>query len=480
MEDTGVKDAIFGNVGTIITFRVGAQDANELSKEFNPPFEPQDLINLARQNIYIRMTIDGQSEQAFSAKTLTVGSDITNIVADVVENSRKLYCRPRPEVEKEIALASGIEIETIQTVTGDTHVQISTPESTITVGNNDTFFEAPIVKKLKKKGGNGSKDDVRKAIAEATSHLSSEPKTQDIKVNTVPTSVATPQLSNEEVQKHVIENLEKTADYIVRHKDGDNKYVFTAAKKPGGVIPDAKGRVKGTPYIKDGKKIYDVTIDMYEPKEYDLFPKNTAPDVWVGDVDEMLSQLEAIGDGLGGGSKFIGIEDHSGNPNNLKKKVESRKASKAAFTIKDKIDKEVLSEILKNAITPTEEKKDTKKEENKINNIENKINPTKQVSEPTKNNNIQTITTPKKPEVKQEGSDIKPAEPIAEKIESKKTVVESKPDFQFPSHSKTEKIVTPDNFKDLKTIHPHEVIKVIKENNDIPQKLDEGETIKFE
>lgn len=110
LEESGVKDAVFGNVGTIATFRVGADDANDLVKEFSPPFEALDLVNLPKQHIYIRMTIDGQSEAAFSAKTLTVIDEKTGFREKIMENSRNKYTRPKAEVEKDVADWSGINI----------------------------------------------------------------------------------------------------------------------------------------------------------------------------------------------------------------------------------------------------------------------------------------------------------------------------------------------------------------------------------
>src|SRR5580704_8839722 len=62
---TKVRDAVFGNVGTIITFRIGAEDAEFLENEFLPEFEPQDLVNLAKANVYIKLMIDGVTTRPF-------------------------------------------------------------------------------------------------------------------------------------------------------------------------------------------------------------------------------------------------------------------------------------------------------------------------------------------------------------------------------------------------------------------------------
>ncbi|MEX0805373.1 MAG: TraM recognition domain-containing protein [Candidatus Binatia bacterium] len=68
--DPQVKDAVLGNVGTIISFRLGLTDAEMLSGEFYPFFSASDLINLPNYHIYLRLMIDGVVSQPFSGETL--------------------------------------------------------------------------------------------------------------------------------------------------------------------------------------------------------------------------------------------------------------------------------------------------------------------------------------------------------------------------------------------------------------------------
>ena len=56
--DEIVRDAVFGNVGTLAVFRVGAEDAEFLEKEFSPEFTAEDLVNLSKYNIYLKLMID--------------------------------------------------------------------------------------------------------------------------------------------------------------------------------------------------------------------------------------------------------------------------------------------------------------------------------------------------------------------------------------------------------------------------------------
>jgi hypothetical protein len=68
-----VLDAVLGNVGTIITFRVGPADAAFLAREFAPKLDAGDLMNLPNYDIYLRLMIDGTVSQPFSATTLPAG-----------------------------------------------------------------------------------------------------------------------------------------------------------------------------------------------------------------------------------------------------------------------------------------------------------------------------------------------------------------------------------------------------------------------
>ena len=104
-----VSNAVFGNVGSMITFRVGAADATYLSKYFEPVFEPLDLVNLDKQNIYVSMSIDGQTSLPFSAKTLYMPQPPHDITPAIVAHSQKLYGRPVAEVQADVAKWAGMQ-----------------------------------------------------------------------------------------------------------------------------------------------------------------------------------------------------------------------------------------------------------------------------------------------------------------------------------------------------------------------------------
>ena len=99
-----VKDAVFGNVGTMIIFRVGADDADALEKEFEPEFTVEDFVNLPNYHIYTKLMVDGVTSRPFSARTLPpVPVQSSDEIRDmVIEASRENYTRKRVEVEAEI------------------------------------------------------------------------------------------------------------------------------------------------------------------------------------------------------------------------------------------------------------------------------------------------------------------------------------------------------------------------------------------
>ncbi len=101
-----VADAIFGNVGTTVSFRVGATDAEKLVKEFAPTFDANDLVNLPNRQIYVKMAIDGVTSQAFSAHTLPPRGVVSNNAEQVVERSRGRYGRNRQQVEAQVSAAA--------------------------------------------------------------------------------------------------------------------------------------------------------------------------------------------------------------------------------------------------------------------------------------------------------------------------------------------------------------------------------------
>ena len=102
-----ILKAVFGNVGTIMAFSLGAPDAKELANEFAPYFEADDIISLERFQIYIKIMVDGMTSHPFSAKILVPWEPgfmvpKTGNREKVLQNSREKYGVPREFVENKI------------------------------------------------------------------------------------------------------------------------------------------------------------------------------------------------------------------------------------------------------------------------------------------------------------------------------------------------------------------------------------------
>ena len=98
-----VRSAVFGNVGTMIAFRVGSFDAEIFEKEFSPTFLMDDLVNLGFAQIYLRLMIDGVGSHPFSARTLPpIKEQEVSFKDEILEASRKNYGRNKEDVEKVI------------------------------------------------------------------------------------------------------------------------------------------------------------------------------------------------------------------------------------------------------------------------------------------------------------------------------------------------------------------------------------------
>ncbi|OGH19764.1 MAG: hypothetical protein A3D74_02380 [Candidatus Levybacteria bacterium RIFCSPHIGHO2_02_FULL_37_13] len=97
-----IRKTAFGNVGSLICFRVGSEDAHFLSKEFAPQFTPDDLIGLDMREMCVKLSIDGKTSEPFSAVTLDVPEPKENFDEEIIAYSRKEYAISKKDVEKEL------------------------------------------------------------------------------------------------------------------------------------------------------------------------------------------------------------------------------------------------------------------------------------------------------------------------------------------------------------------------------------------
>jgi len=106
-----VADAVFGNVGTMVTFRVGGADSEELVKEFTPTFLEEDLVNLPKYEVVLKLMIDGVASHPFTATTMPPIGKPTDSAEKVIKVSRERYAKRRNIIEDKILRWSGMGTE---------------------------------------------------------------------------------------------------------------------------------------------------------------------------------------------------------------------------------------------------------------------------------------------------------------------------------------------------------------------------------
>lgn len=99
-----VRDAVFGNVGTILSFQVGFDDADYLSKQYGEEVLPSDLVSLSKYNAYLRLLVEGMPTKTFSALTLPPPAvDMDSVDVEKVRKvSRERYARPVAAIDDKI------------------------------------------------------------------------------------------------------------------------------------------------------------------------------------------------------------------------------------------------------------------------------------------------------------------------------------------------------------------------------------------
>ncbi|OGF59256.1 hypothetical protein A3I28_01870 [Candidatus Giovannonibacteria bacterium RIFCSPLOWO2_02_FULL_43_37] len=97
-----IKKAVFGNVGTMCSFRIGSDDGEYMEKQFAPVFAANDLLNIDNLNAYVKLLIDGQTSKPFNMFIPFPPKGSAEIAQYLKDLSRQKYSRPREEVEEEI------------------------------------------------------------------------------------------------------------------------------------------------------------------------------------------------------------------------------------------------------------------------------------------------------------------------------------------------------------------------------------------
>jgi len=135
-----VKEAIFGNVGTLISFRVGAGDSEALVKEFEPIFDANDLVNLANYNIYVKMAIDGVTSPAFSAVSLAPKKEGYKNREKIINRSREQYAKSREDVEQRQTDVSGYSQNSLENLENTKGSKITKLDDNLYQQEGEIFF----------------------------------------------------------------------------------------------------------------------------------------------------------------------------------------------------------------------------------------------------------------------------------------------------------------------------------------------------
>jgi hypothetical protein len=106
--DEGIRDSIFGNVGSMAIFRVGAEDAKFLESQLRPTFEAQDIMNIENRHAYVKMLAHGIPQKPFSILVPKGSQGSPERAKYVKQLSSQKYGRPLLEIEKEVQMRYGI------------------------------------------------------------------------------------------------------------------------------------------------------------------------------------------------------------------------------------------------------------------------------------------------------------------------------------------------------------------------------------
>lgn len=170
-----VRDAVFGNVGTMVVFRVGASDAEFLETEFEPAFTPTDIVNLPKYNIILKLMINGVSSNPFTATTTQMQEDWhTGNAEKVMKVSRERYANNKDEVEEKISRWMGADFHEASANSASADDSTQEPETSV-ADSNEPQQEQPVPKNVPTQEVEKSEKLEDTQVAETTQTQPSKP-----------------------------------------------------------------------------------------------------------------------------------------------------------------------------------------------------------------------------------------------------------------------------------------------------------------
>jgi hypothetical protein len=106
-----IRNAVFGNIGTMLAFRVGPDDAEFLAKQFSPTVNAYDLMNIEKYNAYLRLLVDNQPTRPFNIRTYPPADSSSQVAAEIRELSRWKYGVDRKAIENDIIERSQLGVK---------------------------------------------------------------------------------------------------------------------------------------------------------------------------------------------------------------------------------------------------------------------------------------------------------------------------------------------------------------------------------
>ncbi len=274
-----VRDAVFGNVGTTISFRVSADDAPILVKQFEPTFEEGDLIQLNNRNFVISMIINGEKVPAFSATTLSIPDTPKDNFDAIIAHSRENFARPRLEVEAEIRET----IEQSEKYKKDLSDSGRQDEPRLVINNGEQVIFKPVSQTNTQMRSFSARSEQKPNLKRSSSTPQAEFRRQNLSPNA---AEGKERLGLKDLAKLVAENQEKnateTVDAAASVKKGknDNKSHRNQAKKGKKHAEKVNnGLAKSTakvPVASDPVKSIKPTVEYQEKSTIEIRPSHNS------------------------------------------------------------------------------------------------------------------------------------------------------------------------------------------------------------
>lgn len=280
-----VRNAVFGNVGTTVAFRVGPFDAEVLERIFEPKFEANDLVNLGKYQIYLSLMIDGMGSAPFSATTLPpVETPVVSYRDMVIARSRENFTKPRGEVEQMVTALHTPEERADASAKGEG-------------GNKGGFKKPAFGAKVGQSNGNGNgkkerpKPNFENTILEKLRAQQTEDKTLD---------TAKPK--------------EKEAEEVASVKESAQKNETLESKRTEAKEQLATAIEQNNESTSESKKNNEEKV--LTPERVTVAPNTNAPD---------LAQLRSVLARISQADREATQKNSTGNTNNKKKRRERNK-----------------------------------------------------------------------------------------------------------------------------------------------------------